>query len=319
MKYKIPLYSSFTFSAIGISLLYLNYQIAGQIVLIIAFLLSLGAFKSRGSGISAFSHFIPAAALAWFYFTPSLFPFLSLAIILASLQNIFLEMFFPGKIYNDLVFKIVVSIISVLFYIIGNILYPAGIQAWIFPGITLLFVDLLSSMIIKDTILLKKVSAKGYIKAGSVCPDFTLPDETGNLISVKDFKGKYFLLIFVRGDWCPGCHIMLRCYEKNREKFAERGVSLLSIGPDPLGINKNMVQKLGLNYHILSDEKQMVGRQFCVELQDAGSSGQDYDFIPLPASFLIDKEGVIRYTSRADVAGEILNPDQIFQILDSLK
>jgi thioredoxin-dependent peroxiredoxin len=318
MKYKIPLYSSFAFTLIGLALIYFNYLITSQIFLIIAFLFSFGAFKTRGVLISAIAHCLPGIILATLYFTPGQFPFLSLAIILSSFQNIFLEMVFPGKMYNSPFFKIVIALISISFYLLANILYPSGVSAWVFPGIVLLLVNLLSFLVVTDVFKIKNVSQKGCINVGAPCPEFNLPDEEGKLISLSEFKGKYLLMVFVRGDWCPGCHIMLRCYEKNREKFAARGVNLLSIGPDPLGVNKNMVQKLGLHYHILSDEKQMLARQFCVELQEVGSGIPDYDFVPLPASFLIDKQGIVRYTSRADKAGEILYPDQIFQILDSL-
>jgi peroxiredoxin len=79
-----------------------------------------------------------------------------------------------------------------------------------------------------------------------------------------------------------------------------------------------MVEKLGLSYHVLSDEKQIVAQQFCVELQDQQAGIPEYDFVPLPASFLVDKEGVVRYTSRANNAGEILYPDKIFEVLDAL-
>jgi peroxiredoxin len=318
MKYKIPLYLSFACTLIGLALMYLSYPMIAQVFLVVAFFIGFGAFKTRGALVSAIAIFSSGAILAFLFFNPDHFPFLSLAILLASLQNIFLEMLFPGKMYNTPIFKISMSVISLSFYLIANILYPTGIAAWAFPGLVWLMASLISFMGVADVFKLKNVNIKGCINIGAPCPDFNLPDEEGRLISSSEFKGKYLLMVFVRGDWCPGCHIMLRCYERNREKFAERGVHLLSIGPDPLGVNKNMVQKLGLHYHILSDEKQMLARQFCVELQEVGPGMPDYDFVPLPASFLIDKEGIVRYTSRADKAGEILHPDQIFKVLDSL-
>ncbi|HXB39932.1 MAG TPA: peroxiredoxin family protein [Bacteroidia bacterium] len=318
MKYKIPLYASFAFSAIGAGLFYFSYPVTAQVFFVLAFVMGIGAFKMRGGIESTIVHFVPAAILAYVYYVPGVFPFLSIAIILSAIQNPFLELFFPSKMYNTPTFKIIIAVVALSLYLTANIVYPTSTQAWVFPGLFLLFADLLSMIVVMDLVKLAKISGKGYIKIGSVCPDFSLPDETGNLISSKDFKGKYLLLIFVRGDWCPGCHIMLRCYERNREKFAERGVNMLSIGPDPLGVNKEMVKKLGLHYHILSDERQLVAKQFCVELQEMAAGVPEYNFIPLPASFLIDKKGMVRYTSRADKAGEILNPEHIFQILGSL-
>ena len=319
MKYKTPLYSSFALSAIGLILLYFNYNIIAQAVFVSSFVFSFPAFKLRAGIESGIAHLIPAFILSWFYFNPHVFPILSIAIFIAAMQNPFLELFFPSRMYNNTSFKIIAAVISLSSYIAANIIYPSGWQLWVFPGIILLVATILTVMVTMDLIMLKKTAIKGYITAGSVCPDFSLPDETGELISLKDFKGKFLMLVFVRGDWCPGCHITLRTYQRHKEKFMERGVHLLSIGPDPLGVNKEMVEKLGLSYHLLSDDKQEVAKQFCVELQNIGLGIPQYDFVPLPASFLIDKEGVVRYTSRADKAGEILNPSRVFDVLDSLK
>jgi peroxiredoxin len=320
MKYKIPQLISLVFSLTGVLFLYLNYPVAAQTFFVLAFLTGIGAFKKYGCMDSAAVHVLSAVLMGYFYFSSAAFPFLSIAVILSSLQNPFLELFFPSKMYNTRAFKITISLISISCYLTGNILYPAGWQAWLFPGLMLLFANLLTFLIIADVKAITAASRKGYIQTGSPCPDFSLPDETGKIISKKDFEGKFLLMVFVRGDWCPGCHITLRTYERNKEKFAECGVQLLSIGPDPLGVNKEMVEKLGLSYHVLADDKQMLARQFCVELQDkAKGVPKDYDFVPLPASFLIDKQGIVRYTSRADKAGEILNPALVFEVLDSLK
>ena len=40
--------------------------------------------------------------------------------------------------------------------------------------------------------------------------------------------------------------------------------------------------------------------------------------IPLPASFLVDKNGIVRYTSRPDRVGEFLDPSKIFPVLEKL-
>ncbi|MGZ4068048.1 MAG: peroxiredoxin family protein, partial [Bacteroidia bacterium] len=273
----------------------------------------------RAVWISAFAHFLAAWFRAFIYFEGS-FPIVAIALLLVPTQNLMLELFSPSLMYNTAFTRIVVICTTFGLYLGGNILQPGGWQEWTFPGICFLGADILSFMILSDMKNLLRSSDRGFIvEAGSPCPDFNLPDEGGKMVSKGDFTGKYLLMIFVRGDWCPGCHIMLRTYQRNKEKFAERGVNLLSIGPDPLGVNKEMVEKLGLNYHILSDEKQMLARQFCVELQNTGAGiPKDYEFVPLPASFLIDKAGVVRYTSRADKAGEILNPAQVFEVLDSL-
>ena len=126
------------------------------------------------------------------------------------------------------------------------------------------------------------------------------------------------LLLFVRGDWCPSCHIMLRTYQKNREKFQEKNVFVLAIGPDPVDVNKQMVTSLGLEFKILADIKQEVVKLFGVQMQDSNFMVKYEAGVPMPASFLVDKSGVVRYTSRADRAGDFLNPNKIFDVLATL-
>ena len=99
----------------------------------------------------------------------------------------------------------------------------------------------------------------------------------------------------------------------------EKNVTLLCIGPDPVGVNKKMAEKIGVNYSILSDEGQKVVVQYTVELQPPlPNIPKSYKGIPLPASFLIDKEGFIRHTSRVDHVGEVLSPEDIFITLEKL-
>ncbi|MGZ3905060.1 MAG: peroxiredoxin family protein [Bacteroidia bacterium] len=319
MNYKTPLFTSLALSIIAVGLYFAGFTLVSQSVLALSFIMSIIAFKLNGGVASACVHALAAWSLAFIEFKASS-PIVASALLVLPLQNSLVEVFFPRIMYHTVLPKLIITPLLIIGFIVGNIIYSTGWPGWVFPGIMHLAATLLTLMIVGDMKALEKASDKGYIiKAGSLCPDFNLPDEGGKMISKSDFAGKYLLMIFVRGDWCPGCHIMLRTYQRNKDKFAERGVNLLSIGPDPLGVNKEMVDKLGLKYHILSDEKQMLARQFCVELQNTGSGiPEDYEFVPLPASFLIDKGGVVRYTSRADKAGEILNPAQVFEVLDTL-
>jgi peroxiredoxin len=211
-------------------------------------------------------------------------------------------------------------IMAVGTYIYGNLYDGTGWMSWVFPIPPLLFT---MWMMLGKVIDFKQMSALQKVPYGvslnQPAPDFRLPDHDGAHVSLSDYRDKrHVLLIFVRGDWCPTCHIMLRSYEKNRERFAEKNVMLLAIGPDPVGVNKDMVHRLGIDYKLLSDEKQEAVRAYGMQIQPNMPMTQFTEGIPLPASFLIDIQSRVVFTSSATKAGEILNPEAIFPVLAGL-
>src|SRR3954467_3631005 len=95
---------------------------------------------------------------------------------------------------------------------------------------------------------------------------------------------------------------------------------VMAIGPDPVGVNREMVKKLDLEFRVLSDEGQRTAMTYGVQLSEYDNDfAEKYEAgIPLPASFLVDKGGIVQYVSRPDRVGEFLNPALIFPIIDSL-
>ncbi len=207
-------------------------------------------------------------------------------------------------------------------YLFLNITSTNDWRAWVFPLPIILFAGLLGWGILKDKKQLLAHTKGGYrVQIGKPANEFQLPDQDGNLVKLSDFKNnRHLLLIFVRGDWCPGCHMMLRTYEKNNLKFKEKNILVMAIGPDPVGVNRGMVEKLGLDFKVLSDEGQKTAMVYGVQLKEYDNDfAEKYEEgIPLPASFLVDKDGIVRYVSRPDKVGEFLNPSLIFPIIDNL-
>jgi peroxiredoxin len=212
---------------------------------------------------------------------------------------------------------------AIMTYLAGNLLLPYGWEGWVLPGICIAFQMLIGWGVYKDMKQLGSHALKGYkVQLETKAPDFSLPDQNGQIVNLADFRGKrHLLLIFVRGDWCPACHMMLRTYEKNVKKFMEKNIYCMAIGPDPVGVNREMVMKLGLEFSVLSDDRQQTAMKYGVQLENYDNDFADkYDEgIPLPASFLVDKDGIVRYVSRPDKVGEFLDPSRIFPIIDNLK
>jgi PAS domain S-box-containing protein len=250
-------------------------------------------------------------------------PFLLLSCFFAAAGSITRIVFFRVFSYTGHSwFEPALFLVALVSYVAGNIQNDHQWMGYTFPAPLIFFNAVLAWGIIKDKKQLLAYTKGGYkVKIGQPAEEFALPDQDGNTVSLSDFKGKrHLLLIFVRGDWCPGCHMMLRTYEKERAKFSSKNIMVMAIGPDPIGVNRNMVEKLGLDFKVLADAGQKTAMVYGVQLDkyDNDFAEKYEEGIPLPASFLIDKNGFVRYVSRPDKVGQFLNPSLIFPIIDQL-
>lgn len=250
-------------------------------------------------------------------------PWLTVGMALAASATIVRQVFMPWFTYVD---KLWVdtskAAVACFCYWMAIHNTPFIWDLWLLPLLPLLVAAGLTFSYVQDARKMKKRTRFGYrVQIGKPAPDFELPDQAGDAIKLSDYRGKHpVLLIFVRGDWCPGCHMMLRTYERNRAKFMEKDIHVLGIGPDDISVNKDMVERIGVNYRMLSDDKQEVSSQYgVVYANPLLELSVDYaEGIPLPASFLVDINGVVRYASRPDRVGEFLDPELIFNVLNEI-
>jgi peroxiredoxin len=211
------------------------------------------------------------------------------------------------------------------FYITELVINPQlPTLAKLFPVLYFIANSSIMITMINDGIKMKKRMKEGFgMAVGETAPLFDLPNENNEHVTLSSFKDKHHvLLIFVRGEWCPMCHIMLRTYMKESARFQEKNVFLLVVGPDPTGINRQMAETLKLDFHILSDYNLEVTQLYRLKIKakhllNARKYTEDKE-IPLPASFLIDKHGIIRYGSHINNVGEIIRLNDIFPILQTM-
>ena len=215
-------------------------------------------------------------------------------------------------------------IASITIFVYANISQPIGWQGWVFPSPAFAFGILLISGFVQEGLGYKKESKNGYkVAIGKQAPDFTLPDQNGAMVSLLMFMNKrHILLLFVRGDWCPACHMMLRAYEKGKEKFQEKNVYLIAVGPDPSGVNREMSERIGVDFCILADEGQRIASKYgvCMDKDPVNNPlrRNPNEGLPLPASFLICDKGIVRYHSSPERVGEFLEPYLIFDVLKKI-
>ncbi|HRH37917.1 MAG TPA: peroxiredoxin family protein [Flavobacteriales bacterium] len=250
-------------------------------------------------------------------------PLLTIGLLLAATASIARQAFMQQFTYVNLLWVDTgLSLVALACYLIAITTQPFAWDLWLGPLLPIGFALGLTFSYVQDAMQMRKRTRFGYrVTVGQPAPEFTLPDSNGAMVSLSDYKGKHpLLLVFVRGDWCPGCHMMLRTYERERERFLEKGVHVLGIGPDDISVNRDMVQRIGVAFKMLSDDVQAVSGQYGVVYNNPIiEMGIDYaEGIPLPASFLVDIDGVVRYVSRPDRVGEFLDPQLIFGVLGEL-
>ncbi|MBI3511308.1 MAG: redoxin domain-containing protein [Bacteroidetes bacterium] len=253
------------------------------------------------------------------------FPFFTVIIFITAILPLFRLIFYKAMLHTKLLWaEPPLILLCIGAYVCVNIFYPQGWQAWFYPVLPMAFTAHLVSVFVIEGRSMKKIKEKqGDTRVGSPAPDFELQDQTGNVVRLSDLKEKRsVLLLFIRGDWCPACHMMLRTYGKSSAKLREKNILLLGIGPDDMGTNKAMAEKLGIEFRILADPGQKTSIAYGTHIEKEsvpfqGRSGYE-EGLPMPSTFLICDNGIIRYRSRADNAGEFLNPEIIFDVLEKI-
>ena len=178
-------------------------------------------------------------------------------------------------------------------------------------------------------------TASSALKVGDAMPGFMLPNAEGRLVFSDELLAKGPVVVnFFRGDWCPYCTRTLMALEAALPRIAAAGGQLVALTPDTGRHFAATRRAHRLSYEILSDVDGAVGMQFGVlfrvpELTRemlagfgtdlAERHGNDGWFIPVPASYVVDRGGIILYafvdvdfTRRAE-------PDDIVAVLESLK
>ncbi len=129
------------------------------------------------------------------------------------------------------------------------------------------------------------------LKPGDIAPQFSLPDQDGELINLSDFDGQRVLVYFYPKAMTPGCTVQACGLRDNMEELKKFNVEVLGISTDNPGRLSRFVEKEVLNFTLLSDENHQIAEQFAV-WGEKTFMGKVYDGIHR-ISFLIDKHGKI--------------------------
>lgn len=129
------------------------------------------------------------------------------------------------------------------------------------------------------------------MKTGDIAPDFTLPDQDGNPVSLSDFAGKTVVLYFYPKDNTPGCTRQACAFAAEFAEFSRRGIIVIGISKDSVASHRKFADKHTLPFILLADTEHSVIEKYGVR-KEKKLYGK-VSFGTVRTTFIIDKEGKI--------------------------
>lgn len=149
------------------------------------------------------------------------------------------------------------------------------------------------------------------LDTGIKAPDFTLPDQNGEMRSLSDYAGKKVILYFYPKDNTPGCTRQACGFSELRPQFEEKGAVILGVSRDSVASHKRFEEKQGLSFTLLSDPELKV-----IQAYDVWKEKKNYGKVSMGVvrtTYLIDEKGIIAKAFDKVKAAE--NPAQMLEEL----
>ena len=147
---------------------------------------------------------------------------------------------------------------------------------------------------------------------GTKAPEFTLPDQNGEMRSLSDYKGQKVVLYFYPKDMTSGCTKQACAFSELYPQFREKGAVVLGVSKDSVASHKRFEEKYGLPFVLLSDTERTV-----IEAYDVWKEKKLYGKVSygvVRTTYLIDEDGVIERAYDKVKAAD--NPAQMLEILE---
>jgi thioredoxin-dependent peroxiredoxin len=128
---------------------------------------------------------------------------------------------------------------------------------------------------------------------GTKAPDFTLPDQDGNDVSLSDFAGQPVVVYFYPKADTPGCTTQACGVRDHHGDYEAAGARVLGISPDPVKAVKKFHDKQDLNFTLLADSDHAVAEEYGVWVEKS-MYGRTY-WGAARATFVIDPAGKIAH------------------------
>jgi|GEM_PF-126105 len=172
------------------------------------------------------------------------------------------------------------------------------------------------------------------LQVGDRAPNFTLPDANGNSVELQQLlQSGPVVVSFYRGMWCPYCSLELRTLEGILPAIQSLGAFLVSISPQTRHSTRLTAEQQNLTHIVPRDVGNQVARQFGIVYQVTESmrqvfeefglslekfSGNGVEELPVPATFIIDPNGMVAHRFIDPDFTKRLDPVEIITVLYKL-
>ena len=172
------------------------------------------------------------------------------------------------------------------------------------------------------------------LQLGETAPDFMLPDPSGQNVSLASLlKQGPVVLVFYRGAWCPFCNMHLHVLNESLPEFRRHGAQLVAITPQQPDKSAGQFKKDGYPFLVLSDldssvmqayrlyyeldpELVKVYKKLGLNVEDFNGPGRNV--LPVPGTFVLDQNGVVRARHADTDYTQRMEPTEIVKILKTL-
>jgi peroxiredoxin len=149
------------------------------------------------------------------------------------------------------------------------------------------------------------------VEVGSTVPDIQLTTSSGTQVALRELVAKQpTIIIFYRGGWCPYCNRHLAALGEIEAELLDKGYQIIAISPDRIEKVREVANEADYHYQLYSDStmeaaiafglafkvdsetyKKLEGYGIDLEL----ASGEDHHLLPVPAVFIVERDGRISF------------------------
>ena len=149
------------------------------------------------------------------------------------------------------------------------------------------------------------------LEIGTKAPEFTLPDQNGQMHKLSDYRGQKVILYFYPKDMTSGCTSQACNFRDRYPQFQEKGAVVLGVSKDTVESHKRFEEKQGLPFTLLSDTELEVITAY--DVRKIGKDGKPTKSL-IRSTYLIDENGLI-----IKAVGGVKAKDNAAQMLDALE